>query len=142
MCCPRRSALVYNMQPLGGEVARLGFKTFVVSSNIVITVRPGSYGLQATAPNLDRRICQLLGATLTVWGVPADPSHDLLRGTICEPGAASRDGPRFKQRQNRSAGDRQPRNPPSRSSRTRRSARSPLTSTIRVDTWQNPENTE
>jgi uncharacterized repeat protein (TIGR01451 family) len=77
-------APVYNMQPAGHEVARLGFKTAIVSSNVVIRVRPGSYGLQATAPNLNPADLEVIGSKLTVWGVPGDPSHDLMRGTVCE----------------------------------------------------------
>ncbi len=126
---------VYNMQPLGGEVARLGFKTAVISNNIVITVRPGSYGLEATAPNLDSGTLEVLGSKLTVWGVPALASHDLMRGTTCElTNCSGPPGP---------GGATEPIGAiatipaqPFLSNPT--GCGGSLTSTIKVDTWQNP----
>jgi uncharacterized repeat protein (TIGR01451 family) len=133
---------VYNMEPLGGEVARLGFKTFGVTSNIVITVRPGSYGLQATAPNVVGGSA-VVGATLTVWGVPAEPSHDLLRGTICFPHVEGpgecvngHGGYNFEPV---GKGIVDPEPPKPFLSNPTQCTGSLLTSTIRVDTYQNPE---
>jgi uncharacterized repeat protein (TIGR01451 family) len=124
---------VYNMQPLGGEVTRLGVKTIVVSSNIVITVRPGGYGLQATAPNVIAADVEVEANKLTIWGVPADPSHNLLRGTICFPGVCI--APGFKP-----IGEGVAYTEPARPflSNPTGCTSLPLTSTIRVDTWQNP----
>jgi uncharacterized repeat protein (TIGR01451 family) len=131
---------VYNMQPLGGEVTRLGFKTAVISSNIIVTVRPGTYELQATSPNLDSGTLEVLGSKVTVWGVPADPSHDLMRGTECEEDKCyGPPGPN---------GEEEPVGAtatiplkPFLSNPTRCTGK-PLTSTIKVDTWQNPLSAE
>jgi uncharacterized repeat protein (TIGR01451 family) len=128
---------LFNMQPLGGEVARLGFKTAVVSSNIVITVRPGSYQLQATSPNLDSGTLGVQGVKATVWGVPADPSHDQMRGTTCFSDGESEHnctGPH-----ERPVGEGVAATEPAvpfLSNPTQCS--SPLTSTLRVDAWQGP----
>jgi hypothetical protein len=124
---------VYNMQPLGGEVARLGFKTAVISSNIIITVRPGSYGLQAIAPNLDSGTLEVLASTVTIWGVPADPSHDVLRGVVCEEEKCY--GPGGNEGEPGPAATIPPE--PFLSNPTQCTEK-PLTSTIKVDTWQNP----
>ncbi len=128
---------VFNMQPLGGEVARLGFKTIVITSDIAITVRPpggpGGYGLQATAPNLIAGNFEIDAVRLTVWGVPADPSHDRMRGTLCQLGSCFGPG-------GRPVGEGVP--PPTPAvpflSNPTECTQEPLTSTIRVDTWQNP----
>jgi uncharacterized repeat protein (TIGR01451 family) len=78
----RWSEPVYNMQPLGGEVARLGFKIFGTVSNVVIKVRPGDYGLEAVSPNLIGAR-EVEGVQLTVWGLPAEAGHDPMRSTAC-----------------------------------------------------------
>jgi uncharacterized repeat protein (TIGR01451 family) len=60
---------VYNMQPQGGEVARLGFKIISVVSNVVVKVRPGDYGLEAVSPNLYGGL-EVQSVQLTTWGSP------------------------------------------------------------------------
>jgi hypothetical protein len=77
-------APVYNMEGFGGEVTRLGFNVSVVSTNTVVTVRPGDDGLTATVPDIVQGTLQVWSSVLTVWGVPGDPSHDLMRGRVCE----------------------------------------------------------
>jgi uncharacterized repeat protein (TIGR01451 family) len=132
---------VFNMQPLGGEVARLGFDTAVVSSNVVITVRqPGSpgggYGLQATSPNLVSGSLQVLSGALTVWGVPGDPNHDLMRGVACEAGRCYHAGPDFAREEGVGSGTASSEPPKPFLSNPTRCTPMPLTSTISVDTWQ------
>ncbi len=137
---------VYNMQPLSGEVARLGFKTAVISSNIIVTVRPpgspgGGYGLQATSPNLDSGFLEVLESKVTVWGVPADPSHDLMRGTECEAstcyGPPGSGGNQVEKEHEPIGASATIPAEPFLSNPTQCTAES-LTSTIKVDTWQNP----
>lgn len=77
-------APVYNMPGLGGEVTRLGVNIAVLSTNIIVTVRPGDDGLTATAPNTEQGTLQVLSSVLTVWGVPGLASHDLMRQRVCE----------------------------------------------------------
>ena len=69
---------VYNLTPPKGVVARLGF---VEVSLVVIdiTLRTGSdYGITATIRNLSEAP-NIYGSSVTLWGVPADSSHDAER---------------------------------------------------------------
>lgn len=68
---------VYNLSPNPGEVAKLGFSvggSFNIQADV--SVRPGDYGLRVAFHNIDDTIAEVDGASLTVWGVPADPIHD------------------------------------------------------------------
>jgi hypothetical protein len=71
---------VYNLAPTRGSAAKLGF--IVLNVPIVIEVgvsqRP-PYNLIATLADNPQSIL-LYGAKLTLWGDPADPAHDALRG--------------------------------------------------------------
>jgi uncharacterized repeat protein (TIGR01451 family) len=73
---------VYNIEPLPGDVARLGFNALVITTNIAIKVRPGDYGLTATTPDIFS-VLPIDSVALTIWGVPTDPGHDLWRGIRC-----------------------------------------------------------
>jgi hypothetical protein len=73
---------LYNMAVQPGEVARLGFTDLVVTTNIVVTVRPGDYGLRATGPNLIGAV-PIASVAIDTWGIPADHSHDIWRGVDC-----------------------------------------------------------
>ncbi len=68
---------VYNLTPNPGDVAKLGF---LVVGNFGIqgevTLRPGDYGLTTTFHNTDEAPAEVDNVTLTIWGVPADKSHD------------------------------------------------------------------
>lgn len=69
---------LFNLQPSAGHVATFGASLLVANIMVQVDVHPGSYGLTATISG----ISTLLGvqaATLTLWGVPADPSHDSQR---------------------------------------------------------------
>jgi uncharacterized repeat protein (TIGR01451 family) len=80
---PFVTASVYNMEPLPGDVARLGFNAAIITTNIAVKVRPGDYGLTATTPDIWSGTIPIDSVSLTIWGVPADPSHDLWRGISC-----------------------------------------------------------
>ncbi|MDO8184187.1 hypothetical protein Q5424_00340 [Conexibacter sp. JD483] len=70
---------VYNIDPPDGRPAEFGFRLF--RSNVVVNadVRSGSdYGLTATIKDLPGGVL-IYSQTLTLWGVPADSSHDALR---------------------------------------------------------------
>jgi hypothetical protein len=72
---------VYNLAPNPGEVAKFGF---LVLGNFGIqaglSVRSGDYGLRVIFPNTKSAgPTDLENASLTIWGVPADPIHDPLR---------------------------------------------------------------
>ncbi len=72
---------LYNLTPLNGRPAEFGFHNQL---NFVITggARTGEgYTLSATSSNLPE--FEVTTASITVWGVPADPSHDEQRGEEC-----------------------------------------------------------
>ena len=74
---------IYNMEPPadGSAVARLGFYAKFFPTLINIRVRSESdYGLTASLEGIGSLI-PLLSAKTTIWGVPADESHDPLRIT-------------------------------------------------------------
>jgi len=58
---------------------------FNVVPRIESRVEPGSYTISALSPRISEAI-PVHGVDVTLWGVPADPSHDLERGT---PGPSS-----------------------------------------------------
>ena len=72
---------VYNVEPPGGVPAELGI--MVAKAHPVLldaSVRTGGdYGITVTSPNITQTVVAV-STKVTVWGVPADPSHDRLRG--------------------------------------------------------------
>jgi hypothetical protein len=77
---------IFNMEPPGNgkTAARLGFYAKFFPTIINIGVRSdGDYGLTASLEGIGSFI-PLLSATTTIWGVPADGSHDPLRITPYE----------------------------------------------------------
>ncbi len=84
---------LYNLTPLTGRPAEFGFHNQL---NFVITggVNTGeSYTLSATTSNIPET--EITSASITTWGVPADPSHDPQRGQKCTwlSGTPSKPGP-------------------------------------------------
>jgi hypothetical protein len=73
---------IYNLEPPPGVVAELGFMLKgLVPVILDVSVRTGGdYGLTVNARNIIE-LEPVYGVTATVWGVPADPGHDALRGT-------------------------------------------------------------
>jgi hypothetical protein len=97
---------VYNLAPSAGVAAEFGF---IVAERTPVfldtSVRTGSdYGLTTAVSNVSQGL--IIGASkVTIWGVPADPSHNLIRGTCLrsyslgekfledpEPGSGLREG--------------------------------------------------
>jgi hypothetical protein len=79
-------APVYNLEPPhpDKEVARLGFYAATFPVFIEVGVRTaGDYGLTATVHSANG-LDALLRAETTIWGDPADSSHDEQRVTIAE----------------------------------------------------------
>jgi hypothetical protein len=67
---------VYNLEPGAGQVAVFGFRVGSAFVHIVVNVRTGSdYGVTATIKDIPQ-IVTVVGTSLTLWGVPADPRHD------------------------------------------------------------------
>jgi hypothetical protein len=70
---------VYNMVPPPSSTAVFGFEVIgFVSANIVLSVGP-DYRVHAKATNIIS-LAEIVRQSLTVWGVPADPSHNAERG--------------------------------------------------------------
>lgn len=70
---------VYNVEPPKGAPAQFAFHTIV--GNVLITPvlrSDGGWGLAAHVHDITQ-IEGLLSSEVTLWGVPADPSHDALR---------------------------------------------------------------
>jgi hypothetical protein len=72
---------VYNLVPPAGVAAEFGFIVAETTPVLLDTsVRTGTdYGLTSTVSNLPQAVV-IAGNKLTIWGVPASPAHDLLRG--------------------------------------------------------------
>ncbi|HEY2652692.1 MAG TPA: hypothetical protein VGI50_12255 [Solirubrobacteraceae bacterium] len=70
---------VYNMQPPPGVPAQFAFNILGVVTNIDFAVRTGGdNGLTAETGGISQSL-PLAGTSVTIWGVPGDPSHDALR---------------------------------------------------------------
>jgi uncharacterized repeat protein (TIGR01451 family) len=83
---------VFNVTTNPGEIAKLAFHVIKYGIQGTISLRPGDYGVRATFQNIIDNVFQFAGISLTVWGVPSDPSHDLMRGLVCSaPGDCSYD---------------------------------------------------
>jgi hypothetical protein len=71
---------VYNLVPPPGSPAQFGINPLRIPVIFRPTVRTGSdYGLTIAAENISQ-FARIGGSTVSFWGVPADPSHDALRG--------------------------------------------------------------
>ncbi len=69
---------VYNMVPPPGVPAQFGFSFAGVSTHLDAHVRSGSdYGISEHVDNLTQR--EIVGNSITIWGVPAEPSHNFQR---------------------------------------------------------------
>jgi len=71
---------VFNLEPAPGHTAQFGVFALVSPMVMNASVRAdGDYGLKVTLHNLPQFL-PVVGGVLDLWGVPADPAHDTLRG--------------------------------------------------------------
>ena len=91
---------VYEMAPPPGFPAALGFSFQHLPFLLYATLRPGDYGLRVVASGLTREVF-IHGAELSIWGAPAEASHDAQRavqggcaGLFCTHGASAGIEPR------------------------------------------------
>jgi hypothetical protein len=75
---------VYNLVPPPGVAAEFGF---IVAQSVPVLLQTGvrtggDYGLTTTVPNISQAIL-VHASKVTIWGVPASPAHNPIRGT-CE----------------------------------------------------------
>jgi hypothetical protein len=69
---------VYNLVPPSGLPAQFGFTLAGISTFLDASVRSGGdYGITEHADNVAQR--EIPFNSITIWGVPAEPSHDALR---------------------------------------------------------------
>jgi hypothetical protein len=117
---------VYNLDPPPGVPAKLGFWTGGVPVTIDVGVSEAPpYNIVARATNISQ-IVEVVGAELTVWGVPAAEVHDPLRGKCLQ----TLDG---------SSGGECPADLPLKPFLTMpRSCEGPLSSSYLADSWPNP----
>lgn len=76
---------IFNLVPAPGEPARFGFE--VIKSPVILdtAVRSGpgeDYGVTVNVENITQTV-NLISATTSFWGTPADPSHRESRGWAC-----------------------------------------------------------
>jgi hypothetical protein len=75
---------LYNMIPSPNETAVFGFTVLhVIGGTIIVSVGP-DYRVHARATNVITGGAELVRQSVTVWGVPADLSHNEQRGLRCE----------------------------------------------------------
>ncbi len=72
------SVPVYNVVPPAGTPALFAFNITGVVVRLTPTVRPGDYGITIDSGVVSTGI-NLAGSEVTLWGVPADSSHDAAR---------------------------------------------------------------
>lgn len=112
---------VYNVETPPNVPGRFGFNVFNVLTFIDARVRPGDAGISADIRGISRSL-PVTGTRLTLWGVPADPSHD-----------AEREDPATHKKGVRSTAPRRPlMTNPTRCSAT------PETTMLRTTSWQDP----
>ena len=158
------SDAVYNLVPPAGVAAEFGFlaaKTVPVFLQTGVR-SGGDYGLTVTAPQLSEAI-RVAASKVTIWGVPANPAHDLIRG-LCvnavlggegsleefaslREGLDELEGPvHFASEeyeplgQLESTGECHTNTPETQLLTNPTSCGTPRTATIRVDDWQEPGN--
>jgi hypothetical protein len=90
----RDTVPVYNMETTSfGVTAELGFHSAFITSQLLVSVRPGDSGLTVTTPNIEQ-VGEPHAISVTTWGVPASHVHDAERGLECLPnGGGGRKNP-------------------------------------------------
>ncbi len=74
---------LFNLVPAVGEPARFGFSLYGFPVILDTAVRTGGdYGVVISVNNISE-LKGFLGSRVTFWGVPADPSHNDVRGWEC-----------------------------------------------------------
>jgi hypothetical protein len=134
---------LYNMVPGAGQLALFEFyigHPAPLDIAIHIGVRSaGDYGVTATVSDISQ-LAAPLASTVTLWGVPADPSHDPYRGSEREELIPGQEPGCLDERNGTSDGGSCPSDAPLRPFLTNPSScsGSPLTSTLNVDSWEEP----
>jgi hypothetical protein len=71
---------LFHMPPRPGKAARFGFHLMTANVFMDVSVRTGEdYGVEVVIPDTPQAL-PMIETDLVVWGVPADPRHDAMRG--------------------------------------------------------------
>jgi hypothetical protein len=138
---------IVNVQPEAGQSAEFaldydgsgGVYTPLLTAHLVRTVQ-GFYAF-TVASNKIPLLNSIVGFEITFWGVPADPSHDLMRGRFCllvSAGHPLQCGEGPEEAGNRPAGV----SPVPFLTWPTDCSAGPLTATLRADAWENPGSVE
>ncbi len=74
---------LFNLEPVYGEPARLGFMVAGVPVTIDTELRSGeAYAIGAEVHDVSQ-LATVISSTVSVWGNPGDPAHDSTRGWGC-----------------------------------------------------------
>ncbi len=75
---------VYNVESTPGIAAKLGFWAGGIPVTIDANLSEESPNLVVAGPTNIPQVVEVMGSIFTLWGVPADPAHDPLRGRCIE----------------------------------------------------------
>jgi hypothetical protein len=76
---------IFNMTREEGQTANFAFiANGVIASGIVTSIDPADHHLRSSVVNIGA-LFEVLDTRLTLWGAPADSSHDAERGEVCFP---------------------------------------------------------
>ena len=123
---PPAFGAVYNLEPPPGVAAKLGFWIANVPVTLEAEVSPTPpYNIIAGPTNISQ-VLEVVASTFELWGTPADPAHDPLRGHCLDFGSGGSNGicPAAV--------------PEVPFITLPRACEGPLKTLFRVDSWQNP----
>jgi uncharacterized repeat protein (TIGR01451 family) len=72
-----------NLSTNPGEIAKLGFSFIRYGIQATVSLIPGTYGVRTSFAKINDLAGAVHGISLTVWGVPSEHRHDLMRGLRC-----------------------------------------------------------
>jgi hypothetical protein len=132
------TAPVFNLETPSGIAAEFGYRVQgLVPILLDVSVRTGGdYGITVDVHNVVQYI-PVFGSKVTIWGVPADPSHDSLRGSCLQYG----NGPVESEQEieeEASLGDCPVNLPPQPLLTNPTSCGVPRTAALSADSWQAP----
>lgn len=74
----------FNLEPSPGQAAKLGFFVRSIPITVDIGLSPAPpHNLLATSRNISQ-VLEFFGGEFEIWGVPADPDHDTMRGSCID----------------------------------------------------------
>jgi len=73
-------APVYNVEPSPGKAGKLGFWLTKIPVTVDATLSEEAPYRIVAGPTDTSQLVEVLGSVFNLWGVPADPDHDFLRG--------------------------------------------------------------